>query len=141
MKQLLLFIGLACVLAFAGCSKSETPETPNYTEPYIGIWEKTAFQSTNGVFIDQRDLTSIRFNNDGTFYLLYINYGYDNQHWNGTYKMTSESSMELSITGITRKATIEFYDMERNVATLRFKSLDISVSQYLNNGVYKFEKL
>ena len=136
----LYYLLIIYILALAGCSKSETPKIPNYAEPYIGMWEKIAYQS-DGVFIDQRDLTSIRFNNDGTFYLLYINYGYDNQHWNGTYKMTSESSMELSITGITRKATIEFYDMERNVATLRFKSLDISVSQYLNNGVYKFEKL
>lgn len=127
----LYYLLIIYILAFAGCSKSETP---NYAEPYIGKWVQTAYKSSSTeTFIGQEDGTYIQFNANGTFTYFYSGWGAFNETTTGTYKMTSDMSMELSIPGETLKATIDFYDVERNTATLQFL--------FFHSGTYKFKKL
>lgn len=129
MKQL-FYLSLACVLALAGCSKEEAP---NPAEPYIGRWVQTAYQSSStGTFIGQEDGTYMQFNADGTFTHFYSGWGAFDETTTGTYKMTSDMSMELSIPGESPKATIDFYDVEGETARVQFL--------FFHTGTYMFEK-
>jgi hypothetical protein len=127
----ILSIALACMLAFAGCSKEETPK--DYAEPYVGKWVQTAYKSSStGTFIGQEDGTYVQFNADGTFIHFYSGWGSFNETTTGTYKMTSDMSMELSIPGETSKATIDFYDVDGKTARVQFLQF--------YTGTYEFEK-
>jgi hypothetical protein len=129
MKQL-SYLLLACALAFTGCSKEEAPD---HAEPYIGKWVQTAYRnSSTNSFIGQEDGTYVQFNADGTFTHFYSGWGSFNETTTGTYKMTSDMSMELSIAGEASKATVDFYDVEGNTETLQFL--------FFHTGTYKFEK-